>query len=202
MLDLISIVALALAIASLGSLILLLRYLPTLRKAASSYEDSSSVISHVIGELDSRASMQDRRLADVQVKLDVLEERWLRSGWMSSQAPREYVQQMTRYATSQTASASSPTPSELELQQMLSRNTSRLLRQNPKPSKVEILVLKRLVEGSLTAPNVKDILGSSREHAARVMKALTDKGLVVRDPSKRPYTYEISDIGRDMVTKS
>jgi predicted transcriptional regulator len=68
------------------------------------------------------------------------------------------------------------------------------------PSKVEALVMKSLVGRRMTAPEVRGVLGSSREHAARIMKSLADEGLVVRDTLKKPYTYELSDVGRDMVT--
>jgi predicted transcriptional regulator len=60
-------------------------------------------------------------------------------------------------------------------------------------------VLKDLEDRRLTAPEVRGVLGSSREHAARMMKSLADRGLVIRDSTKRPYSYEISDVGRDVV---
>ena len=32
-----------------------------------------------------------------------------------------------------------------------------------------------------------------REHSARLLKGLFDKGLVVRDDSAKPYVYELAD---------
>jgi predicted transcriptional regulator len=69
-----------------------------------------------------------------------------------------------------------------------------------RPSRVETSVLESLLSKEMTSPEVRGLLGSSREHAARVMKSLTDNGLVMRETSKKPYVYQISDAGRDMVT--
>jgi len=179
-----------------------LSYLPTIRKAASSIRADSDVISHILEELDARAAVQDRRVADIQVRLDVLEDRWLRSGWISTNYPSRQVP-----VSNQGESGASviqrdqvirrPEPGIAAMERIV-RSSARVTR----PSKSELLVLGNLQSGQLTAPEVKTILGSSREHAARVMKALTDKGLVVRDLTKRPYTYELSESGRDYVTST
>jgi hypothetical protein len=205
MVDVLVYLALGLSLLSLGSLIVLVRYLPVLRRASNAYVESSDVISSMMKELNARASLQDRRLADVQVKLDTLEDRWLRVGWMASQAPVSYSPpitnrtSITREETEGTVlrhsleSAWSAVGSKEESQSFNQGDLSVL-------SKVEILVLRNLAGRRMTAPDVKGVLGSSREHAARIMKSLTDKGFVVRDASKKPYSYELSDAGRDAIT--
>jgi hypothetical protein len=204
MVDVLTYVALGASVLSLASLIILARYLPVLRRASTAYVDSSDVISSMMKELNVRASLQDRRLADVQVKLDTLEDRWLRSGWMASQPLISYPSRVTSQGPviRESESVMTRRPLKHDWPAMRSSENSHLLDQVDlrMPSKIEVVVLKNLVGRRMTAPEVKGILGSSREHAARTMKSLADKGLVVRDASKKPYSYTLSDAGRDMVT--
>ena len=69
------------------------------------------------------------------------------------------------------------------------------------PSKIGVKVLERLSQGEMTALAVKEFLQSSREHAARLMNSLYRQGLVVRDESKKPYTYSLSQFGSDIITR-
>ena len=199
MTDILVILAIGISAISLASVILLMVYLPTLRKAASSYHESSSVISQVLTELDSRASAQDRRIADIQVKLDVMESRIIRGSWPQSQVslpPESRIEfpvvKPRQYSESQ-PDTFSVNDSELLPPSVPASTNSRM-------SRSETLVLQALMERRLTAPEVKGLLGSSREHAARIMKSLADRRLVMRDLSKKPYSYAISDVGRDIIT--
>ena len=58
-------------------------------------------------------------------------------------------------------------------------------------------VLRLLIEhpeyGGMGASAIARILGRTREHVARVLKKLTEKGLLERDESRFPYTYRLSD---------
>jgi len=40
----------------------------------------------------------------------------------------------------------------------------------------------------------------SREHAARIMKTLYDKGWVLRDAEHKPFLYQLSEAGRSHVS--
>jgi hypothetical protein len=203
MVDLFAYVALGASIISLSSLIILARYLPVLRRASSAYVDSSDVISSMMKELNARATLQDRRLADAQVKLDTLEDRWLRSGWMVSQPVVSYPSGVANQGQTihESETVMTRRPAEPVWSMMRSDEDRARERVDSRvPSRVEVTVLKSLLGRRVTAPEVKSILGSSREHAARIMKSLAEKGLVVRDVSKKPYSYELSDAGRDVVT--
>lgn len=203
MTDLISYLALGISLVSLVVVVMVSRYLPVLRKASAAYVDGSDVVSKIMSELNARASIQDRRLADTQVKLDVLEDRWIRSGWMPIQGPASYPSSGTRSGISPRESAVETTinRTEARLDTGFGLGLSAPVKQRfVRPSRVETSVLKSLLDREMTSPEVRGLLGSSREHAARVMKSLTDKGLVIRETSKKPYVYQISDAGRDMVT--
>ena len=61
---------------------------------------------------------------------------------------------------------------------------------------METQILRSLVGGPQTSNQIKAIINRSREHTARLMKILYDRGLVIRNDRNRPYVYEITDGGR------
>lgn len=63
-------------------------------------------------------------------------------------------------------------------------------------------VLHLITSGSVTSRDIQIKIEKTREHTARLMKRLSDDGLVERDSSKRPYTYSITSKGREMLNKA
>lgn len=58
----------------------------------------------------------------------------------------------------------------------------------------EIKVLRVLSNsGPKTALEIKDIIGKTREHSARLMKKLYSQGYVLRETRIIPYTYKINE---------
>jgi chromosome segregation ATPase len=56
----------------------------------------------------------------------------------------------------------------------------------------EVTVLEMLsAEGSKTAPEIKDRVRLSREHTARLMKKLYEKGYLERETGKIPFKYSV-----------
>jgi len=56
----------------------------------------------------------------------------------------------------------------------------------------EVAVLEMLsAEGSKTAPEIKDRIRLSREHTARLMKKLYEKGYLERETGKIPFRYNV-----------
>jgi len=56
----------------------------------------------------------------------------------------------------------------------------------------EVAVLEMLsAEGSRTAPEIKDRIRLSREHTARLMKKLYEKGYLERETGKIPFRYSV-----------
>ncbi len=66
---------------------------------------------------------------------------------------------------------------------------------------IELKVLNLLREGAKTSREIEASIGRSREHTARLMKALYDKGYVRRDESMRPYRYTLTDDGSKTLTQ-
>jgi predicted transcriptional regulator len=66
-------------------------------------------------------------------------------------------------------------------------------------TETETKVLLLLAKGARTSAQIKDEVGRSREHTARLMKALFERGLVVRNDRNKPYVYEITESGKSYV---
>jgi len=60
------------------------------------------------------------------------------------------------------------------------------------PTEIHILEVIAL-EGSKPAPELKEIIGKTREHTARLMKKLFNEGYVERETGNIPYRYKIND---------
>lgn len=67
-------------------------------------------------------------------------------------------------------------------------------------TETEARVLRFLLDGPKSSAQIKQEVGRSREHTARLMKALYDRGLVVRNDRNKPYVYEITEKGRAYFT--
>lgn len=63
-------------------------------------------------------------------------------------------------------------------------------------TETEKRVLRFLVEGPRDSAQIRGSVGRSREHTARLMKSLFERGLVSRNDRNKPYVYEITDSGR------
>jgi len=67
----------------------------------------------------------------------------------------------------------------------------------------ELRVLEILTdEEQKTAPEIKSEIGLTREHTARLMKKLYEKGYVERDETKTPYAYRIKEEMRKILKKT
>jgi len=56
-------------------------------------------------------------------------------------------------------------------------------------------------EGKKTAPEMREKIGITREHTARLMGRLYDEGYVERDMRKRPYVYRIREETREILER-
>ena len=67
----------------------------------------------------------------------------------------------------------------------------------------EVVVLEMLAsEGPKTAPEIKDRVRLSREHTARLMKKLYEKGYLERETGKIPFKYSIKEEMKKFLNKA
>ena len=138
--------------------------------------------------VNTRFSVIDTRLIDVMAKTEVLTAKS-----MSSTAVKSPVQIESRLESAgpkvPSTKAVSPTPT-----QPVSPSSTAF-----DATETDAKVLKLLSAGPRSSAQIKEEIGRSREHTARLMKALFDRGFVVRNDRHKPYVYEITDSGRSYV---
>ena len=64
--------------------------------------------------------------------------------------------------------------------------------------------LKFVLESGTKGTTAKDIqgrIGRSREHTARMMNSLFKEGLVERNNETRPFSYKITEKGRNLLLR-
>ncbi len=67
----------------------------------------------------------------------------------------------------------------------------------------EVIVLEMLsAEGPKTAPEIKDRVRLSREHTARLMKKLYEKGYLERETGKIPFRYSVKAEMKNFLNKA
>jgi len=60
-------------------------------------------------------------------------------------------------------------------------------------------VLRLITNNSMTSRDIQITLGRSREHTSRLMKKLFEDGFVKRNSTSKPYSYSITQKGKEKV---
>jgi len=60
----------------------------------------------------------------------------------------------------------------------------------------QLSAIRLLSQKEMNTREITDALNKSREHTARIMKALFEWGLVTRDDKRKPFVYKLTDAGR------
>lgn len=144
---------------------------------------SGDVGKNLWSAFDARLKKQDERILDVMAKVEVL----------LSKASRPQ---------SLLAVSVSPSPSvDIEGAKVLSMVKPGMVQVERRVTPhvlepTEKVILQLLSERSRTSVEIKSLINKSREHTARLMKSLFERGLVVRDDSKKPFVYQVTERGR------
>ena len=69
-------------------------------------------------------------------------------------------------------------------------------------SPTESEVLHLLAGGAKAAPEIGRLITKSREHTARLMKALFEQGFVEREANRQPYVYRLNDRVKEVLSRA
>jgi len=142
------------------------------------YRADETVIEAVVLEYTRRLRDYDNVIAELSVKVDIMEVR--------SETPRTVTSQPSHHAQPHVAPPSEPVTI-----------TQHANVENQEANGTTDYILKLLAERPLTSREVQRSVGRTREHTARLMKRLHDSGLVSRDVNSKPFRYNITDAGRE-----
>ena len=185
---------------------LLLKY----RQASEVANESADLGRDLWNSMESRLRKQDERILDVMTRLDVLQARVLAAGpatqnpqpaapvnlgvsserakikeeWVASQSQRE-VQHVEKPESHEVPS---------ESQQYRSSDIGVALSKQLDATQMTVVGL--LGTRAMDTREITNALNKSREHTARIMKELFERGIVKRTTSEKPFTYELTDRGR------
>ena len=169
-----------------AAVIVLAALLASYTRLVREADRSSRLAKDVWDSMNSRLSVMDSRLIDVMAKTEVLSARM----GLSRPAPTPPIQQRVAPAQERPAKAVEQGRAPMAVSASSPAQDG---------TETELKVLRLLASGPLTSAQIKDELGRSREHTARLMKTLFDRGLVVRNDRNKPYVYEITQEGRSYV---
>ncbi len=157
--------------------------------------------------LEQRLRKQDERILDVMGRLEVVQARVMAGA--AAQAPSAFT--LLPVVTTRPPAAEEISRPVTEPNPMTQQPESQGSQQLQAPAlppeapreldKTEKLALSLLSGGPLATPDIlKGLINRggprSREHAARLMKELFEKGLVSRNNSSKPFVYQLTEDGK------
>jgi DNA-binding HxlR family transcriptional regulator len=168
---------------------LLLRY----RQVSQRIIASTDLGKDLWSAIESRMKKQDERILDIMGRLEVIQSR-VAAQSLTAQvgAPSLSVK------SSEPMGGKEPLP-VMQQSRVMTQPTSQVT-SNITLDQTQRLVLKLLGDKPRTSVEVKELIGKSREHAARLMKDLFDAGLVGRDSSNKPFLYQLTEKGRAILS--
>jgi predicted transcriptional regulator len=162
-------------------------------KVTKEYHTPSDLIevSAIVSEFNQRMKRLEEGLVDQKVKQEILELRMERRPQPSS-ILRPPLRDNNR-------ELDDLEPRRPIVGRKLAVNTSRSDEHRLGSTEREVLNMVMEGEGRLTAREIQQRIGKTREHTARMMNALFQDGFVERDTTARPYSYSITDKGRNIL---
>jgi hypothetical protein len=176
--DIVSVVSVATATAFLVVSVFILarfKFLSEDLRASSDVGKSLSIA------LDTRLKKQDEKILDVMVRMEVLQSRVSQPGPVF-ETPRAKPEDLTN------------TQARNLLQPRIVLEQKAVVPRSLEPT--EKVVLQLLAKKPRTSVEMKVLIDKSREHTARLMKNLFERGLVERNDSKKPFVYQVTEQGR------
>jgi hypothetical protein len=161
-----------------ASVIVSFSVLSRYRSLASEAARSNELAKDLWNALDNKLKKQDERIVDLMARVEIYGVRSELKRLPSVSKPRDVLIEAVK-------------PREVVINRVSAPSTN-----------VDRTILEKLIEGPKTSTEIKTIIGKSREHTARLMKALFDRRYVIRNDAKRPFVYEITDLGRRYLAES
>src|SRR5215204_3918878 len=163
---------------------------------------NTSVINAITSEYARRMEKYDSAIADLHVRLDVIE----------LQSQKHLLTQQLH----STESTPSVTLGDASHDQSHDQSLHPSFHAYHRPKRVEPLreisgdvsdsndvqngtaeyVLKLLDGRTMTSKEVQHAIGRSREHTSRLMKRLCEYGFIARDSNNKPFTYALAEAGQ------
>jgi len=144
-----------------------------------------------------RLEYYERQLIDMKIRLDSME---MQGFEQKPEDPNlELKQFLEKLAKNQQVVVKSAEPSIKT--EIMSKDEPVSIRRMPNldHNNATDYVLHLITDKAMTSRDIQITLNRSREHTSRLMKKLFDDGYVKRNTSSKPYTYSISEKGKEKI---
>jgi hypothetical protein len=197
----------ALLTASFFFVALAIGLLAKYRQVSSRINASTDLGHDLWSSLEQRLKKQDERILDVMGRLEVIQARVMASTAAQAPATLSPLPVVTPHPPAVEEGAppvTGPSPITQQPESQESQQPEAPVQPSVPPGELdrtEKLALSLLSGGPLATPDIlKGLISQggprSREHAARLMKELFEKGLVSRNDSSKPFVYQLTDEGK------
>jgi DNA-binding transcriptional ArsR family regulator len=183
---------------------LLIRY----RQVSQKITSSSDLGRDLWQALEQRMKKQDERILDVMARLEVVQSRVLAATAAQTTAAPLPAPVLPREAPPSEGTMLDVTPSPPAEQRPESQPESQTSQMSQGPvreiqlDETQLKVVNLLGESPKNTRQLTDAIGLSREHTARLMKALFEAGVVSRNDATKPFVYQLTDHGRSFLPVS
>ena len=139
-----------------------------------------------------RLEYYERQLIDMKIRLDALEIEGLEQ---KTEEKDEDLKELLKKITNQHTEERSKPENEVEMKPQ----TKKIQEAMPENDSSDITdqVLRLITTKPMTSRDIQNALKKSREHTSRFLKKLFEDGYVDRDTKSKPYTYSITQKGRE-----
>ena len=207
--DYITVASLGISIVSVALVIIVSARVGKQVKAEYHNKETSSPdyqveVSAIVTEFNQRLKRLEENLVDQKVKLEIMELRASRQAQGPSLIQSETEKTIPQHEDLRSPMINFERPS-MEKAAQASGSRMPLQRQFPDQDKklgvTELEALRLVFEGrgKISAKEIQQRIGRTREHTARMMNSLYHDGLVERDVNARPFSYSITEKGRDLL---
>jgi hypothetical protein len=166
-----------------GTLVVMFFLLRRYRIVVTEQSKSTGLARDMLSYFDMRLKTQDERIVDLLARVELLSVRI---------APEK------RFMITP-AGAQSSRPDFIAAESQVKGD---VLSSVSRPEATERAILRFLLGGPRSSVEIARMTGKSREHSARLMKGLFQKGYVSRSDEKKPFVYNLTDVGRSYLDES
>jgi CRP-like cAMP-binding protein len=174
---------------------------------STTHSTDDAIVEAIVQEYTRQLRDYDKIIADLRVKLDIMEARSQSQFIVSQQQRQSHLLLTSQSQEQQRQSHAAATSNKVAITQLQQPDTTIVLNDNTTTTTTfddkqnnnngtTDYILKLLLDKPLTSREIQHAIGRTREHTSRLMKKLHDHGLVSRDINSKPFKYAITDSGR------
>lgn len=160
-------------------------YLRRSRELNGRIKDASEIVESIVTEIRNRMKVQEKKVMDQEVKIEILE---LKMDRLSQSSLKEVLPRVR--GTDKVEKRGLQKSSKLDNREDMGRTGSL--------TETEGKLLEYLSQRGYTAGELQSMVRKTREHTSRMLKKLFKDGFIERNESKRPFVYFLA--GKDKST--